>query len=141
LPRRKICLNIIYNLNMIQVTCWHWYLLLCYVWNVAAFCNNTANARMKWKLVISVHYVATHRFEWLLYVWEFECVTLNASFVAPFLCNVPHSPLQSKVGKTMPKGISENAIGLWTVLISYFWNQSGNLCNVWLVKMLQYFDR
>jgi len=35
----------------------------------------------------------------------------------PFYVMCPHSPLQTKVGKTMPKGISESAIGLWVVLM------------------------
>jgi hypothetical protein len=99
------------------VTCWHWDLLcikLIYqsCWNVAAFCNNITNARRKWKLVISVHYVVPYRFEWLLCIWELECVMLNVSFVAPFLCNLAHSPLQTKAGKTTPKCIMGNAFGL-----------------------------
>jgi len=34
-----------------------------------------------------------------------------------FYVMCPHSPLQTKVGKTMPKGITESAIGLWILLM------------------------
>jgi hypothetical protein len=53
-----------------------------------------------------MNYVVTLRFELILYIWEFECVMLNVSFVAPFLCNVPPTvPCKLKLAKVCQKAL------------------------------------